>query len=508
MKKSSRNLSIACVLVISLLVLSSQALAEGTLTIKCVDPAGNAVAGAKVIIQQFETNKVKDKKSDAKGITDFGKVDDGTYRVLGRKDGFAPALYEFASIKGNGETVTLTFQPGDPAKKLYFEDPALNSKAYEAFDLGLKSLREGKFTDGENQLKTSIEINPSNPMVHFYLAIAYLQQQKFDLGEAELKKASTLSTILVSLPAKDPTAPSPYAEIKTKADEQLAKMPALRLRVEGEKAFTQKQYDVAAVKFQEATKYDSKDAELYSYQAVALANLKKFDEAIQAIDKAIQLSPAEKSFVATKEKISNMRENDRLSQAQAVLNDGDKLYKGQDYAGALKKYEEALPLVSGPKQSIVYAAIARSDIGLNQGDKAIEAYKKSIELSPDNPEYRKALAQFYLKEKRYEDALNLYAEAKGTGSDSADKTLFQLGQTLSNQGNSEVAALAFERTIKANPENAEAYYELGMLMFYDKKNDTRAKELLEKYVQIGKNADHLSNTHNVLVVLKKRMGAK
>ncbi len=508
MKKSRRNLSIGCVLAISLLVLSSQALAEGTLTVKCVDPSGNPVAGARVIIQQFETNKVKDKKADAKGVTDFGKVDDGTYRVLGRKEGFTPALYEFASIKGNPESVTLTFQPGDPAKKLYFEDPALNSKAYEAFDLGLKSLREGKFAEGENQLKTSIEINPSNPMVHFYLAIACLQQQKFDLGEQELKKASTLSSILMSLPAKDPTAPSPYAEIKTKSDEQLARMPALRLRSEGEKAFSQKQYDVAAAKFQEASKYDPKDAEIYSYQAVALANLKKFDEAAQAIDKAIQLAPAEKSFTATKEKIVNMRENDRLSQAQTMLNDGDKLYKSQDYAGALKKYEEALPLVSGSKQSIVYSAIARSDAGLNQTDKAIEAYKKAIEMSPDNAEYRKALAQYYLKEKRYEDALNLYADSKGAGSEAADKTLFQLGQTLSSQGNGEVAALAFERAIKANPENAEAYYELGMLLFYDKKNDAHAKELLEKYVQIGKNADHMSNTQNVLVVLKRRMGAK
>lgn len=508
MKKSRRNLLITCVLAISLPVLTSQALAEGTLTIKCVDPTGNPVAGAKVIIQHFETNKVKDKKSDGKGIADFGKVDDGTYRVLGRKDGLAPALYEFASVKGNGQSVTLTFQTGDAASKLYFEDPAINSKAFEAFDLGLKSMREGKFTEGENQLKASIGINPSNPMVHFYLAVAYLQLQKLDLGEEELKKASTLASIMMSLPAKDPTAPNPYAEIKTKADEQLAKMPSIRLRAEGEKAFSQKQYDVAAAKFQEASKYDPKDADIYSYQAVALANLKKFDEASQAIDKAIQLSPAEKAFAATKERIANMRENDRLSQAQSVLNDGDKLYKGQDYAGALKKYEEALPLVSGTKQSIVYAAIARSNAGLNQPDKAIEAYKKAIEMSPDSPDYRKALAQFYLKEKRYEDALNLYAESKGAGSESADKTLFQLGQTLSNQGNGEVAALAFERAIKANPENAEAYYELGMLFFYDKKSDARAKELLEKYVQIGKNADHMSNTQNVLVVLKKRMGAK
>ncbi len=509
MKNLQRNLSLACVLSLSLLMLSFPAFADGTITVKCADQAGGPVSGAKIILQHFESGKTKDKKSDGKGVADFGKVDDGTYRLVGRKEGFAPALFEFAQIKaGAQQAVALTFRPGDMAQKLYFEDPAVNSKAYEALDQGLKAMREGKYDDGENILKTSLELNPTNPVVHFYLAIDYLQQRKWDLGEGELKKASTLSGIMMALPAKDPTAPSPYAEIKTKSDEQIARMPALRLRAEGEKAFTEKQYEVAAAKFTEAIKYDAKDSELYSYQAVALANLKKFDEATQAIDMAIQLTPTEKSFAATKEKIANLKESDRLSKAQVILNDGDALYKSQDYAGAIKKYEEALPMITGPKQSIVHSAIARSYAGLNNSEKAVAAYKKAMEMSPDSADFRKALAQYYLKEKKYEDALNLYAEAKGPGSESADKTLLQLGQTLSNQGNSEVAALAFERAIKANPENAEAYYELGMLLFYDKKNDSQANQFLQKYVQLGKNVDHVSNTKNVLVVLKKRMGAK
>ena len=86
----------------------------------------------------------------------------------------------------------------------------------------------------------------------------------------------------------------------------------------------------------------------------------------------------------------------------------------------------------------------------------------------------------------------------------AEQALFALGEKLSKQGNSQVAQLAFEKVLKINPQNAEVYYELGMIHYYDKKNDKRAKELLTKYLELGKQKDHLDNTKSVLVVLKKR----
>jgi tetratricopeptide (TPR) repeat protein len=323
-----------------------------------------------------------------------------------------------------------------------------------------------------------------------------------------MKKASALAKVMLLLPLKDPAAPNPIAEIKQKADEQIGKIPSLRYRTEGEALFTQKKYEEALVKFKEALQTDPNDADLYSYLAVASANLQKFDDASQAIEKAIQMKPAEKAFVDTREKIKAMQLNASLAQAQKVLQEGDGLYKTQDYTGALKRYETALPMITGPKQAVVYAAIARSQAELNNSDKAIEAYRKAMELNPEGQEYRNALAQYYLKLKKYEDALNLYTDAKGAGGQSADKALFDLGRKQSDQGNNEVAALAFERAIKANPDNAEAYYELGMLLYFDKTNDARSSELLTKYVEIGKNTDHVNNTKNVLGVLKRRMAPK
>ena len=101
---------------------------NGTLQVKCVDASGAPVQGAKIVAFSMNSLKAKDKKSDAQGVADFGKIDDGVYRVFGRKDGFAPSLFEYAQIKGTGETVTLAFTAGAD-KKLYFEDPEATKQA-------------------------------------------------------------------------------------------------------------------------------------------------------------------------------------------------------------------------------------------------------------------------------------------------------------------------------------------------------------------------------------------
>jgi tetratricopeptide (TPR) repeat protein len=478
------------------------------LEVKCIDSGGNPVPGVKVSISLLTPPKQKDKKTDAKGIADFGKSDDGIYRVVGRKEGFAPAFTEYVQLKGGErQSVTLNMQPGDPLQKLYWEDQAgVGAKLNETFQQALEALKAGKFEDAENKFKATLVVDPYLPQAHFYLATAYFSEQKWDLGEEALKKAVNLASIVATLPAKDPAYTNLYSEMKKQGEAQLAKMPVLRAEDAGRKAFAQKNYEEAVNKFREGIKLEPNDPGLYSNLAVSLANLRKFDEADEAINKAIQLLPADKTLPETKTKIADMRQIDQLARANTILSEGDSLYKSQDYAGALKKYEAALPLVTGPKQAVIHAALARCYAGLNNSEKAVAAYRKAMEVAPDDVNYRNSLANYYLKEKRYEYALNLYADQGASGQ--ADQALFNLGMSLSKQGNTEVAELAFEKAIKANPANAEAYYELGMMLYYDKKTDAHAKELLEKYLQLGKNADHVSNTNNVLVVLKRRMAAK
>ncbi len=506
---------------------------SNTLEVKCVDASGNVVPGGKVILDPMEGHKAKEKKADGKGIAEFTKLDDGAYRLVGRKEGMAPALYEFAVLKGGArQSVNLTFQAGDMNKKLYFEEgPAAMQQAFAAVDQGNQLLRGGKLAEAEKAYLQAIEMNPANPEPHLNVALCYLQEGKWELAEKDLKRATELASALKLLPGQTQAV---YGMIYDRSSDLLTKLPMIRFRNEADKALSAKNFDEAASKYKEALKIDPSDPDLHYNLALALANGKKFEESNQEVDQAIQL--AQKNLQAVdanlktmqdgpqkeqetakraelnkslgayadlKKRAAEFRENEILRQAQGILGEGDKLFNSKDYEGALKKYQEALPMVPGAKQSIVYAQIAKAYAQLNQGDQAVANFRKAMDLSPGSDEYRKLLAQYYLNAKKYEDALNLYAEGGSGGQ--ADQALFTLGQKLSSQGNSEVAALAFEKAIKANPNNAEAYYELGMILYQEKINDARAKEMLDKYIQIGHDAAHLDNIKGVLAVLKRRM---
>jgi tetratricopeptide (TPR) repeat protein len=532
--KNLRWNSVSVFALLLLFALSSlPAFGQGnTLEVKCLDQGGNPVSGVKVVIDPMEGHKLKDKKSDGKGVAEFTKLDDGVYRIFGRKEGLAPVSFEFANIRGGArQSVTLSFQPGEMAKKLHFEDQESIKQSFAAMDQADNLLRDGKLADAEKLYLSAIEMNPANPQAHLNLALTYLQLGMWDMAGKSMKRAQELSDALRMVPGPGQNI---YGTINERAKDLTAKLPMIRLRSEADKALSDRRFDDAAAKYREALKLEANDSDLYYNLGLALANGKKFEDANQAIDKAIQLAQAaaqkldaevkampdgpqkteqtarlgemNKSLVTfgdLKKRAAEFRENEILRQAQGILGEGDKLFNSGDYPNALKKYEEARPMVPQAKQSIVYAQMAKTYAQMKQPDQAIASFRKAMEISPENDEFRKGLAQFYMNEKRYEEALNLYAEGGGSGQ--ADQALLALGQKLNGQGNAEVAALAFEKAIKANAQNAEAYYELGMLLFYEKKNDAKARETLDKYLQLGKNADHINNTKNVLVVVKRRM---
>ena len=186
-----------------------------------------------------------------------------------------------------------------------------------------------------------------------------------------------------------------------------------------------------------------------------------------------------------------------------MLTEGDKLYQAKDYAGALKKYQEALPMVPEAKQNIVLIQIGRAQGQLNQLDAAKATFDQALKLAPDDTKTREAAAQAYLSHKQYEEAFNIIADPKSTGGQPVDQFLMKTAATLA-KSDTTAAEYAYERAIKANPQNAEAYYELGAVLYFEKNNDVRAKEVLTKYQEIGKDAGHLDNANNFLVMINRR----
>jgi tetratricopeptide (TPR) repeat protein len=499
MKMNSCRYLFVCIFSLSVLSFALPLYAEGTLQVKCLETSGTPSQNAKVVIVNLINQKAKDKKSDAQGAAEFAKLEDGVYRVFARKDGFVPALFEFALLKGSSESVTLNLVAGAD-KKLYFEDPTAEQRANQFLQQGLENAKQSKYEEAEKLFSQVLEINPSSVETLYFYGAASMQAAKFDGAVELLNRAARIADTLKTLPSAVAANPNPYEAASRNAKQLLKQMPTYK----GEYFLRQKNWDMALKVFTEAIKDIPDNPDNYSNMALALANIGKLDEALASLDKAIQLKPDEKSYVDLKNRIALKKENAAIEKAQAIMLEGNKLLQDGDAAGALKKFEEAKSMIKEDRQAPLWMQIGKAQAKLNQEAAAVAAYKKSLELAPADKlgEYRKAFAQFYLDGKRFDEAIGVLADPKAEGS--PEQALMDLAKAWKNsEPNFAIAAL--EKAIKLNPANADTYFNLGQLYYIEgKSKDSRTKELLSKYLEIGKDADKIQGAKDMLVIINKR----
>jgi tetratricopeptide (TPR) repeat protein len=500
MKMKSCKYLIDCIAALSVLFLALPMYADnGTLQVKCLEQSGSPSQNAKVVVVNMNNQKAKDKKSDAKGVAEFAKIEDGVYRVFARKDGFVPALYEFAVMKGNTESVTLNLAAGAD-KKLYFEDQAEEQRAIQFLRQGLDAAKQNKYEEAEKCFTQALEINPSSAETLYFFAATNVSEGKFDRAVELLNQTVKIADARMTFSPAAAGSPNPYETISRSAKQLLKQMPTYK----GEAALKQKNWDLAIKIFAEAIKDDPNNPDNYSDMAIALTSAGKLDEAMAMVDKAVALKPAEKSYVDLKGKIAARKENANFEKAKALMAEGNQLLMDGDAAGALKKYEAAKGLIKEDVQAPLWTQIARAQAKLNQEEAAIASFKKSLELAtPDRlNECRSAFAQFYIDAKKYDEAINVLTDPKAEAS--SQQTLVDLAKTWKNkEPNFAIAAL--EKVIKINPANADAYFDLGQLCYIEgKSKDSRTKELLSKYLEIGKDADKIQGAKDLLVIVNKR----
>ena len=501
MKMNSCRYLFVCIFSLSILFFALPSYAEnGTLQVKCLETSSAPSQNAKVVIVNMINQKAKDKKSDAQGAAEFAKLEDGVYRVFARKDGFVPALFEFALLKGSSESVTLNLVAGTD-KKLYFEDPAEEQRSVALLQQGLDAFKQSKLEDAEKLIAQSLEINPSRAEGIYYYGAALIQQGKFDKAVEALGRAAKIADMMKVTQSSAPSVANSYDLVIKSAQKLIKQMPSIR----GEFAMKQKDYDLAVKEYAEAIKNSPDDPDNYSNMSGALSYLGKHDDALAAVNKAIQPKPTEKIYTDLKGKIAARKENAEFEKAKALMSEGNKLLQDGDAAEALKKYEGAKGLIKENVQAPLWVQIARAQAKLNQEESAIASFMKSLELAtPDRlNEYRKAFAQFYLDGKKFDEAIGVLADPKAEGS--PEQALMDLAKTWkNNEPNFAIAAL--EKIIKLNHANADAYFELGQQYYMDEKKskDSRAKELLNKYLEIGKDADKIQLAKDMLVIVNRR----
>ena len=126
---------------------------------------------------------------------------------------------------------------------------------------------------------------------------------------------------------------------------------------------------------------------------------------------------------------------------------------------------------------------------------AVEAYKKAIDLNPDDPVYHNNYALALVKTKKIDDAQAELNKAAQLDPSSAGKYYYNLGAVLANVGQADAAGDAFKKSIAADANYAEAYYQLGIVLVGKATTSPDGKiipppgtlDAFQKYLQLAPN---------------------
>jgi tetratricopeptide (TPR) repeat protein len=441
--------------------------ASNVLEVKCVDQNGAPMNKVEVFIQGIGTETEEDEKTDNAGLAVFKKLDDDMYRIWARTKGFAPTYYEFLSLTGGAsESVTLNFEPGDSAQMLYFEDPALMQKATLLLEEGIAAMDAGQLEVGEQKIKQSLEIQPSNPLAHHNLAILYIQNSQWDLAKASLEEELEMLAAAIAFKKNDAGG---LVQQQTLAQDLLNSLPMRQVASEADVAMKQQQYDVAVEKLGLMLDYNVGNHRVYFYRSMALSQLNRVDEAIADIKKAVELEPTEqayKDFQARLEERVATGERDKAKNAVIELQELNKEGKHEE---VLAKFDSVEAIATDDLQGPLWAAKANAYLALEQYPEAFVALEK-LWAADNKP---------------------------------LDEGFFNLGQQLAKRGKQNEARLAYEKALESNSDFAESHYELGMIYFYDDEDKVNARKSLERYIEIGDDEAHVSNAKSVLAVMDK-----
>jgi tetratricopeptide (TPR) repeat protein len=487
-----------------LLLFSSFLWADGTIVVKSVDESGSAVEGVVVFAQYLGQGKTLEKKSNRQGLAEFKKSATGVYRIVGRKPGFAPEVYEFVVLKDKAtENVQLTMRPGDMEKLLYFEDANITQQADQLLGEGYQLMMNRNLDAAEEKIKASLAINPSSPVTRNNMALVYMQQGKWDEATRELDEARRLGEIYLQIPSPDGS-PNPMQPAYDLTLQLIQTMPLFRLQFEVDQAFNAQRWDEAIAKTEQVLKLQPDNSDVLYQLALAQAHAGRLEDAQGAIDRALSLNPGDKQAQELKEIIIQRQQVAEAQRVQKIIEEGQKLAAEGKHDEALRKYDEARAAAEPEQMPGLWLGVARAQAEMGNTQGATQAYQEAIKVAPEPAEFQREFADYLMKQKQVDQAILAYADYfKSTGTKPEDG-LFKMAQDQVRQGHQKDALVIYEGILRQYPDHADSYYEVGMLYFYVEKDKDRAKDMLTKYSTMGKDEARLDNAKAVLIVISRQ----
>ena len=198
-----------------------------------------------------------------------------------------------------------------------------------------------------------------------------------------------------------------------------------------------------------------------------------------------------------KERASQLQKNKALNDA---FNAGREAMNNKQWDVAVQSLQKATEL--DPNQHVVwanladaYSGAAAAKTGQEQTDlynKGIEAFKKAIELKPDDAAYLNNYGLMLARAKHVQEAQEQLTKAAQLDPTNAGKYYYNLGAVLQNTGQYDGAIEAFKKATEVDPSHAEAqyWYATALSSKITMSSDGKVvappgmKEALEKYLAL------------------------
>lgn len=194
------------------------------------------------------------------------------------------------------------------------------------------------------------------------------------------------------------------------------------------------------------------------------------------------------------------------AEVQGLFDEGTKLAEAGKHEEAIEKFKQALE--KDPQQPNILANMAESYRKLEKNNEALEAYQKAIALKPNDAIFYTNMGVVLDKLGKSAESQEAFKKAATLNPGGSAQSYFNLGATLVNSGRSDEAVEPFRKAIAADPNFADAYFELGMCLSGKAETMEESISHLKKYIEIGNKPEQKETAKAIIEALEQSLKKK
>jgi tetratricopeptide (TPR) repeat protein len=263
---------------------------------------------------------------------------------------------------------------------------------------------QGRYDKAIQELKPDLDQNPDWEFGHRLVGLSYLNLKNNALAISSLTRAVQLKSTAFATyyglgqayfnmqKYDNCTQALDQGEPFAKSGDEKYKLHHLK----GSAYFRQDRYNETVNEITAALRDANGDWSDYSELGIAYHSLRRYDEAIQALQKAAALNPGQ---ITTSEFLG-----------KAFLAKGAAALAGKQYGQALDSLRKAKDF--NPKDGYIYYNMAEALLFQKNYPEAEKALNQALDLLPRNADVLVRLGLIYEKQRKWDQALNAYQKAQ------------------------------------------------------------------------------------------------